>query len=403
MKRILVLTNIYPAPDLEKENTPVVHYFTREWVKMGYDVRVIHYPTNFPKLMMWAASLFKKQISSKLGATIRTFQATEKEYEIDSVIVSRIPMLKTKLHGVYSKKMLNKAFEKTVKCLEQQFFVPDIITSHWVNPQLEMMVRLKELYNCRACYVAHTPVVEFDNIYTLEQSKALIRKIDLIGFRSAHIRDVFCKRFNYTGPSFQCYSGIPGKYIPSSSINRQFDTVSNFVFVGTLIKRKYPAEIVPALATAFGTDKFSISYIGKGAEVSKITKFAKKFNVVPQVHLLGYIERDEVVRQLQINDVFVMISKNEAFGLVYLEAMAQGLIVIASREEGFDGIIEHGKNGFLCEAGNIAQLSVLVKEIRAMKPEQLQEISRNAVETTRRLTDKNAAKMYIKELEGICN
>jgi hypothetical protein len=31
--KILVLTSIYPADDVPKEWTPIVHYFTREWVK----------------------------------------------------------------------------------------------------------------------------------------------------------------------------------------------------------------------------------------------------------------------------------------------------------------------------------------------------------------------------------
>ena len=44
---ILILTNIYPGPGMEKDNTPVVHYFTREWVNQGHNVRVIHYPANF--------------------------------------------------------------------------------------------------------------------------------------------------------------------------------------------------------------------------------------------------------------------------------------------------------------------------------------------------------------------
>lgn len=46
------------------------------------------------------------------------------------------------------------------------------------------------------------------------------------------------------------------------------------------------------------------------------------------------------------SDCFIMISKNEAFGLVYLEAMSAGCITIASRGEGFDGVIIHGVNGF---------------------------------------------------------
>ena len=65
---------------------------------------------------------------------------------------------------------------------------------------------------------------------------------------------------------------------------------------------------------------------------------------------------------LKQHDVFIMISKNETFGLVYLEAMAVGCITIASRQEGFDGIIKHGYNGFLCEAGNQEELEKLIKE-----------------------------------------
>ena len=43
MKKILVLTNVYSAPDIPKGYTPIVHYYTREWEKMGYDVKVINY------------------------------------------------------------------------------------------------------------------------------------------------------------------------------------------------------------------------------------------------------------------------------------------------------------------------------------------------------------------------
>ena len=38
--------------------------------------------------------------------------------------------------------------------------------------------------------------------------------------------------------------------------------------------------------------------------------------------------------------------QREAYGLVYLEAMARGCITIASRDEGFDGVIKDGINGF---------------------------------------------------------
>ena len=55
-KQILVLTPIYPADDIPKGWTPVVHYFAREWVKQGYEVHVINYVANFPRLLYWFSS-----------------------------------------------------------------------------------------------------------------------------------------------------------------------------------------------------------------------------------------------------------------------------------------------------------------------------------------------------------
>ncbi|MDO4948868.1 MAG: glycosyltransferase [Bacteroidales bacterium] len=398
MKKILVLTNIYPALDMVEENTPVVHYFTREWVKMGYDVRVIYYRANFPRLMMFFFSLFKNRLSSRHGATLRTRYASEKEYELDCVKVKRIPLLKIKPHRAFPKREIDKACTITLDYLQEQGFEPDAIISHWVNPQLEIMDRLKRKYGCTTCYVAHLPPIEFERIYTQEHSQGLIDNIDLIGFRSAYIREEFLGKFKFDRPTFQCYSGIPEKFVPQVPVRRSFDKVENYVFVGTLIKRKFPAEIIPALVKAYKDEPFGMTYIGSGFEATSIKKHAMELNVSRNVHLMGHIPREEVVRKLQESDVFIMISKWEAFGLVYLEAMSQGLITIASRHEGFDGIIEHGKNGFLCEAGNIGELADLVSEIRTMAPEKLQEISRNAMKTAKWLTDRNAAKMYIEEV-----
>ena len=37
-----MVTPLYPLPTKENNCTYVCHYFTREWVKMGYNVVVIH-------------------------------------------------------------------------------------------------------------------------------------------------------------------------------------------------------------------------------------------------------------------------------------------------------------------------------------------------------------------------
>lgn len=402
VKNILVLTSLYPAPDLEKENTPIVHYFTREWVKMGYNVRVVHYPANFPWIVMKVASLFKKRISTKIGTVARTYQVHEAEYEHEGVLVKRIPLTKFKLHGKFTARGLDKAFAKTLDYCEDNSFRPDVIISHWVNPMLEMMARLKAVYNVPTCYVAHLKSRDMRDIYTPEEIQNVIAGIDIIGFRSDYIRQVFTRRFGYQGPSFQCYSGIPAAYVQGEMPERHFDDVRSFVFVGTLIERKYPSLIVSAVAKAYGTEDFAINYIGKGAEEAAVVAKAAQLGVTDKVHMLGFMDRDNVVENLKKNDVFVMVSRSETFGLVYLEAMAVGCITIASRKEGFDGIIEHGVNGFLSPAGDEEALAALIAEIRQMPAEKLEEISRNAMLTARKLTDRKVAEYYIQQVESVC-
>ena len=90
-----------------------------------------------------------------------------------------------------------------------------------------------------------------------------------------------------------------------------------------------------------------------------------------------------------------MISKGEAYGLVYLEAMARGCITIASRNEGMDGIIKDGINGFLCNAGDYVELASIIQRINSMSMEERMAISNHAIETAKWLTDENTAKMYI--------
>ena len=264
-----------------------------------------------------------------------------------------------------------------------------------INPEYSEDSRLKKIFNCKCVYVSHYAP---EAMVYREDAIKYINDMDIIGFRSEPIKKSFLELFDYKGKTFQCYSGIPKNLIPDSPPCRSFNNIKNFVFVGTLIKRKYPAEIVPAVCDAMGNSQFNITYIGKGAEDRRINVYAKKFDVKDKIHFLGYVSREEVAKVLSESDIFIMNSKNEAFGLVYLEAMAQGCLTIASKGEGFDGIIKDGFNGFLCKAGDIDDLANTIRRIKALTNEELLEISKNAYLTASILTDENAAQMYIDEI-----
>ncbi len=94
-RRILVLTSIYPGEATPKGFTPVVHYFVKEWVEMGYDVRVIYAATYFPKVYYMFPQWLRRKVQDKYGIALPDVQRSEDmEYEYEGVRVKRIAMKK---------------------------------------------------------------------------------------------------------------------------------------------------------------------------------------------------------------------------------------------------------------------------------------------------------------------
>jgi len=117
--------------------------------------------------------------------------------------------------------------------------------------------------------------------------------------------------------------------------------------------------------------------------------------------MLGKKSRDEVQQELLNTDVFVMVSKPEAFGLVYLEAMGKGCIAVGTIRQGIDGVIQHGENGFLCEARNTDSLKNVLMQIAAMSYEDKMEIARKALLTAQKMTDNKVAYDYLQKLNVV--
>lgn len=72
---------------------------------------------------------------------------------------------------------------------------------------------------------------------------------------------------------------------------------------------------------------------------------------------------EEVLGHLRSADIFVMPSHTETFGLVYAEAMSQGLPVVYTRGQGFDGQFEDGTVGFAVSDHNAEEIASVIKEI----------------------------------------
>lgn len=87
---------------------------------------------------------------------------------------------------------------------------------------------------------------------------------------------------------------------------------------------------------------------GGGKSLEKVVEWTKEYQVTESVELLGALTRSQVVEQMQLCDCFVLPSRYETFGVVYIEAMACGKPVIAVANGGPDDFV-HEFNGILIQ------------------------------------------------------
>lgn len=398
MKSILLITNIYPNNDPNYAGTKVCHSFVKEWVKQGYNVRVIHFSSLFPRVYYWFGRMMDAWIRAKTGYVAYCYPPRQiTQYEVDDIPVIYAPLRKLIPHRHPTQFESEKVFSKVCSLLDAEGFYPDVVTAHFVLPQLEMLYKFKQRYpRITTCMVLHGDGSQIPTTYPGKYHEYM-NNVNVWGFRSVAFMKKFEERFGKKDRSFLCYSGIPAKYV--IPVKKDFSKgVKHFVFVGSLFKLKNVDIILEALHKVFKDEGYNLDIVGSGAEEERLKKIVANHSMENHVCFHGKQPRDKAQDIIAKADCFITVSSREAFGLVYLEAMAKGCITIATEGQGMDGIIVDGKNGFLCPSRDVDALAGLIIRIGKMDSVTLESISNEAFLTASELTDLNVAKTYINNL-----
>lgn len=86
---------------------------------------------------------------------------------------------------------------------------------------------------------------------------------------------------------------------------------------------------------------------GDGVRRQQLTNLARELGIAERVHFLGFLSEDEVVRELQDCDLFVLPSFVEGLPVSVMEAMAIGVPVISTNIAGTSELVEDGRSGLL--------------------------------------------------------
>ena len=135
------------------------------------------------------------------------------------------------------------------------------------------------------------------------------------------------------------------------------------LFVGRLSKEKNLGFLVDALSelVAAGRDYYLI-IVGDGPDRPRVTAQAEKMGLARRVVFTGALAPNQVQQFYRAADVFVFASPHETQGLVLLEAMANGLPVVAVDSPASSELMGGGESGLLVSA-DPSQMATAVRKV----------------------------------------
>jgi len=114
---------------------------------------------------------------------------------------------------------------------------------------------------------------------------------------------------------------------------------------------------------AAGGAKISLTIVGDGPHFDRLKATALRHGISDSVRFAGRLDRDCLMREFAAADAFVLPSLWEGQGIVFLEAAASGLPIVATRIPGVEGMLEHGVNALLVPPRDPAALAEAILKL----------------------------------------
>lgn len=134
-------------------------------------------------------------------------------------------------------------------------------------------------------------------------------------------------------------------------LRQQLDISSDEVVLLSLsrvAKEKSIDELIKAMPTVLNAHGYTRLVIaGDGPAKEELEQLTKQLGLEECVTFVGEVPHDEVCDYYQMADLYINASQTETQGLTFLEALANGLPVIAKKNDYLTSIIQHKALGHL--------------------------------------------------------
>jgi glycosyltransferase involved in cell wall biosynthesis len=142
--------------------------------------------------------------------------------------------------------------------------------------------------------------------------------------------------------SIEIEKNIKGKNLAISQ-----DKIITFGSMGRLSPEKNFEKLIKSIKFLQDSGyKIKLKIAGSGSEEEKLKNLTKELNLEKNIEFLGWIDQKTFFNQI---DIFILLSKEETFGMVFLEAAKYKKLIIASDTDGAKMILKNQENSIIIE------------------------------------------------------
>lgn len=257
-----------------------------------------------------------------------------------------------------NKRLFHFTFLRGIKKLLDGY-KPSVIYCNWIRPWADICSEISDNYNVPFVIDHHEDLPTLNKLFPEDYKEILksFKKADRVIVHSTfnkldlekEVKDLNEVRIIYLGQNFE----IADKFKTFDSSNIKFICVSHLYE-----PRKNIDILIRALSLIRDRISFRLTVAGDGELKEQYLKLVSTLNLDEMIKFTGEKNSSEVGKYLDDSDVFILPSYPEAFGVVFIEALAKGLPVITCKGNG--GGEELAKLGYpavLCEPENAEDLA----------------------------------------------
>ena len=242
--------------------------------------------------------------------------------------------------------------------------VPDIIHAHFYSIAAIASI-IKKKKNIPFFITEHSSKLNKDKSLISELDKALTAKAyshaDTVIAVSKALSINLKNNFDIDNVVVHDIVDVDNYHYVKNNNNQHF----NFISVGNLIHLKGFDLLINAFNKAFAYDNnVFLNIVGDGIERDYLQSLINQYDINDRVRLLGQKSRAELCSIIRESDAFVLASRSETFGVVYVEAMACGLPVIATLCGGPEDFV-NDDNGVIIPVDDIDALANAMIDMRS--------------------------------------